>query len=483
MRRNGLTEPDRLMGPTRPGPAEQPPHAAGARCCASGVPWIAPKSWSAAQDRPASSQQQAGHGTAGRCSSGRTRGHGWRIAGRSLVTGGFLLCGWLVTSAGHAAAAETATPAAPHDLVTAASPAVGSGTIRPVLASTASLPGRPSPGSQRPASTLLALPSFPGQAGVGAGNQIVHSVGRRLTRPAAIVTPTGWLTHAVTTAATPAVRTAAAPVSAVASQPGRPPTPAVTPAPPAAARPAPANATAPPASVSSAPAAIPLAARPGTLVGSCAASELIDEIGTAGSSLAAPLLQGLDGQTAGGMLPGAATLPALVSKPVAGIPGAAIPGAAGETTIVPAGVNPGGVSQPAGALPDGQPLMRMASLSVAGPARAGHPAAAAATLAPIPAAAAQLTASWARQAVQQDAGTQQPAIPHRTVPGSGKPGSGAATQTDPVPAGGAAGAAQVAAHVPSGSGRPNPAGWLIRMRMSRSPAGLQRADDPAVSPD
>jgi hypothetical protein len=447
------------------------------------VPWIAPQSWPAAQNRPASSQQQAGHGTTGRCSSGRTRGHGWRIAGRGLVTGGFLLCGWLVTSAGHAAAAETAAPAAPHDLVTAASPTAGSGITRPALSSAASLPGGPSLGGQRPASTLLALPSFPGQAGAGAGNQIVHSVGRRLARPA-VVTTTGRLARAVASAtpasATPASATPASAtpaVSAVTSQPG-PMTPAVTPARPAAARPAPANATAPPAAVSSAPAAIPLAARPGAQATSSAAAELIDEICTAGSSLAAPLLQGAGGQPAGGLLPGAATLPALVSKRVAGIPGAA-----GGTTIVPAGVNPGGVSQPAGVLPGSQPLMRMAPHSVAGPARAGHLAAAAATLVPIPAAAAQLTAGWARQAVQRDAGTQQPAIPHRTVPGSGKPGSGAATQTDPVPAGGAAGAAQMLAHVPSGSGRPNPAGWLIRMRMSRSPAGLQRADDPAVSPD
>ena len=346
------------------------------------------------------------------------------MAGRGLVTGGFLLCGWLVTSAGHAAAAETATPAAPHDLVTAASQITGSGTTRPVLSSAASLPGAPSRGSQRPASTLLALPSFPGQAGVGAGNQIVPSLGS-LTRPAG-VTATGRLARAGTSASS----TSAA--SAVTSQPGRPLTSAVT----------------------------PLAARPGAQTSSSVAvSGLIDQIRTAGCSLAAPL-------------------PALASKPVA-----SIPGAAGLPTIVPAGVNPGGVNQPAGALPGSQPLMRMAPHSVTGPARTANPVAGAVTLAPIPAAAAQLTEGWARQAAQQDAGTPQPAIPHRTVPDSGKPGTGAATQTDPVPAGGSAGAAQMVAHVPSGSGHPNPAGWLIRMRVSRSPAGLQRADDPSVSPD
>jgi hypothetical protein len=70
----------------------------------------------------------------------------------------------------------------------------------------------------------------------------------------------------------------------------------------------------------------------------------------------------------------------------------------------------------------------------------------------------------APQAAQQDAGTQPPAIPHRTVPDSGKPGPAMATQTDPVPVGGSAGATQMVAHVPSGSGRPNPAGWRIRMR-------------------
>jgi hypothetical protein len=462
VRRNGPTEPYRLMGPTRPGQAEQPPHAAGARCYAPGGAWIVPESRPATQGRPASSRQQAGDGTAGRCSSGRTRGHGWRIAGRGLVTGGFLLCGWLVTSAGHADAAVTATPAAPHDLVSAASQITGSGVSRHALSSAASLLGTPYRGSQRPAPALPAVPRFPGRAGAGAGNQGSH------TRPAAVSAATGRLAGTLASA-----------VTIVTSPPGRAPASAVAPARPAAARPALVIAAAPPAAVSSTPVAPPLAGRPGDAVSAqTAASGLTSAIRSTVASLATPLLQSLGGPAAGGLVPKTLALPSLASGPVAGIPGAS-----DVTSIVPAGVNPGGVNLPAGILPGSHPLMRMASRPAGGPARTARPAVTDATMAPVPAAAAQQAASWARRAPRQYAGAQQPGVPHPATPGGGKLGTGAATQTDPTAPAGGSGAAQMAAQMPSRSGQPNPAGWLVRMRTSRSPGGLQRADDPAVSPD
>jgi hypothetical protein len=438
VRRNGPTEPDRLVWPTRPGSALQPPHAAGARYCAPGAAWTVPESRPAAQGRPASSRQ-AGHGTTGRRSSGRTRGHGWRIAGRGLVTGGFLLCGWLVTSAGHAAAAETATPAAPHhDFSVAASR----------------------------------------NAGAGAGNQIVPGLDG-LTRPAAA---------AATVSGRPA-RTVSSATSSVTSHPGAAVTSAATPAQPAAARPAPVKAAAPSAAVRSALVATPLAARPADPAGppgsdssltSGLAAKLIGALRAGGASLATRLLQSLGGPASHGVVPGSLRLPSLPS--LASQPVASMPGATDVATIVPVGVNPGGPNRPAGNLPGRHPLMRMARRQASGPARTARPAVTALTLAPVPAAAAQRAASWTGLTPQQYAGARLPGAPHRSVPGGDKLGAGAATQTDPVPAGGA-GATQMAAPLPSRSGQPNLAGWLIRMRMSRSPAGLQRADDPAVSPD
>ena len=149
MRSAGPAGPNRPAGPLRPEPADQPLHAAGARCCAPGAAWLAPQAQLASPGWPAFNGQLAGHGTAGRSAAPRrARGHGWRMAGRGLVTGGFLLCGWLVTGAGHAYAAQITAPAAPHTVLTAGH----------------------APAVQRPASTPLAPPSFPGRAGVGAGN-------------------------------------------------------------------------------------------------------------------------------------------------------------------------------------------------------------------------------------------------------------------------------------------------------------------------
>jgi len=89
VRRIGPTEPHRLLGPTGSEPAAEPLHPAGVRCCTPSVAWRAPD------------PQLTGHGTVG-CSAAsgpvRTRGEDWRIAGRGLVVGAFLLCGWLMTS-------------------------------------------------------------------------------------------------------------------------------------------------------------------------------------------------------------------------------------------------------------------------------------------------------------------------------------------------------------------------------------------------
>ncbi len=164
VRSTGPTGPNRLAGPDRPEPAYRPLHAAGARCCAPGAAWLAPDAQLAGPGGPALQGQQAGHGTAGRFAAPdcapdrRARGHGWRMAGRGLITGGFLLCGWLVTGAGHAYAAQITAPAAPHGILT------GIGTGAPLAGPDAARV------LQRPASTPLAVPSFPSRAGVGAGN-------------------------------------------------------------------------------------------------------------------------------------------------------------------------------------------------------------------------------------------------------------------------------------------------------------------------
>jgi hypothetical protein len=165
--RTGPGEPIRLTGATRPEPAHGPIHAVGARVCAADGAWRA----------PVPSGPSAGHGTAGQESavgrlsgqesavgrlsgqesavgrlsgqesavghlsgqestaSTRARIPGWRMVSRALVTGGFLLCGWFLTSAGHAYAATITAPPAPHQL-SAGAQAAGSGAsvARPVTA-------------------------------------------------------------------------------------------------------------------------------------------------------------------------------------------------------------------------------------------------------------------------------------------------------------------------------------------------------------
>jgi hypothetical protein len=170
VRRTGLMEPPRLHGPTGPEPADEPLHAAGARCCAPGAAWCAPDPELAAGRSEAPDGQGTGHGTAGRPTvSRRAAARGWRMAGRGLITGGLMLCGWLAASAGHAYASQITAPSAPHghqaDLVTIVTTAgheAAQSVLRPAVHLT---------GAQRPASTLLAAPNFPGAAGAGAGNQ------------------------------------------------------------------------------------------------------------------------------------------------------------------------------------------------------------------------------------------------------------------------------------------------------------------------
>jgi hypothetical protein len=69
------------------------------------------------------------------------------MVGRGLVSGGVLLCGWLITS-GHAYAAQITAPTVPHTNQAGVAPA-----------------------GQHPASSLHAVPGDPGTAGAGAGSQ------------------------------------------------------------------------------------------------------------------------------------------------------------------------------------------------------------------------------------------------------------------------------------------------------------------------
>ncbi len=211
MRRTGPTEPHRLAGPTRPEPAHEPLHAAGARCCAPGTTWRASDPQLVGEGWPAPHGQLAGDGTADRsAASGRARGHGWRLVGRGLVTGGFLLCGWLATSAGHAYASQITAPAAPHVLLTGI-------PANALLAGSDAAQAGPSPVAQRPASTLLALPSFPGSAGVGAGNQA--SAAQRAVSPVQVATSA---VQAAAKPATSAVQAAAKPATgALSAAPGQ----------------------------------------------------------------------------------------------------------------------------------------------------------------------------------------------------------------------------------------------------------------------
>jgi hypothetical protein len=100
-----------------------------------------------------------GDGTAGRCGAYRlTRGQGWRIVGRGLVIGGFLLGGWLFSTSGHAYAAEVTAPSAPHNLPAGSQEAGASPALQ--LA-----------GANRPASALLSTLGLPGNSSAVSSGQ------------------------------------------------------------------------------------------------------------------------------------------------------------------------------------------------------------------------------------------------------------------------------------------------------------------------
>jgi hypothetical protein len=153
LRRTGPIGP---LWPARREPALEPLPAASARDRAPGAAWAAPDA------------EPAGNGTVGRSVPpwpGRcARAHGWRLISRGLVTGGVLICGWMLTGAAHAYASQITAPAAPHSLS-------GSFAEVPTAASSASGPAGIAPAAKRPASALLALPGSPVSAGAGAGIQ------------------------------------------------------------------------------------------------------------------------------------------------------------------------------------------------------------------------------------------------------------------------------------------------------------------------
>ena len=514
MRRTGPIEPKRLAGPTRQEQADQPLRTAGARCCAPGVAWQ--------PSRP----QLTGHGTAGLqaasdCAPGAgAGGHGWRMVGRGLITGGFLLCGWLVTGAGHAYAAQITAPPAPHQILTGQFPV-----------------------APRPASAPLALPSFPGSAGAGAGNQdpavrnaspvsltslppASGSSASASVRPAGsepavsvpmatgaptAVAPAGTAPAALgvrtgTEPARPAVSPPAAGTAPAGSAPGTAAAPADS-APAAVSVPAgsaPVSVSVPagsaPVSVSvpagSAPVSVSVAAG-GQPAGAAAPTGSVPAAGAAGlpasagspasipagsvisggasllsggasllSRLGAPVAQGQT-PSVGPMLPAGPSLPAPVPVPQTG----RIQTLPMITAVPPAGRHARTPVHPRGGGRRAVHTARSASVSRS---PAGFPAMAAAPLA---------NRSHGDRDRARAAAARHRAHPRRSLPGD-RLAPGVATQTDPTStSAGGAGAPQVAAHAPPGTATPVRAVGLIRIRTSRCPGLRPRAEEPAVSPD
>ncbi len=437
MRKAGPTGPKRPGGPLRPEQADRPLHAAGARCCAPGAAWLAPD------------VQQAGHGTAGpspapECAAyRRARGHGWRMAGRGLVTGGFLLCGWLVTGAGHAYAAQVTAPAAPHEVLT------GIGTGSSLAGPDAGQAGQ-LPALQRPASMPLAVPSFPGDAGVGAGNHDTAG-------PAAAPAPA--LSRTAAAMAGPAVSGPAVSLASALSGPGAGGQAALGPG------------LSGMAGSGAQGQAVTGPCVPG-LPGSGAQGP-VEAIGKVASGLTGSQAQGAVasiGTAVSGLAePGAGAMPrALVSPPLV-MPQAAPGGPpATVTTVRPAAGHPRTRSS-AARRSAGAVRLTSASSGLAYPALAGHPLA-----------RGHRGGTGSRAA---RAGTR-----HRSGFPTDRLTPGAAAQTDPASSGSAssgsgAGAGQLAAQAPPGAGARMPSARLIRIRSSRWPAGFLPADDPAVSPD
>jgi hypothetical protein len=466
VRSAGPTGPNRLGGPLRPEPACRPLHAAGARCCAPGAAWLAPD------------VLVAGHGTAGptpapECAAyRRARGRGWRLAGRGLVSGGFLLCGWLVTGAGHAYAAQVTAPAAPHEVLS------GIGTSSSLAGPDAGQAGQ-LPAPQLPASAPLAVPSFPGDAGAGAGNHNpagpAAASAAALSRAAAQVGPAG------------SGRTV--PLTSALAGPSAPGGAAATPGVLAQARPGAHD------SVVAIGRVAPRLAQSGTPGAAAALGRAISALAGSGARGAAAVIGRVAPRLAQSGMPGAAAAlgrvisalarsgapgqvttigtPSVVSvSPPLVVPQSAQSGAPPVATVRP---SPGHLRTRAhvraGAAPRTALRPAVAGPGLGDPALPGHSLAG----------AHRGTGSHARRASAR----------HRGGLPADRLGPGAAAQADPASpgsgtasgSGGGAGSGQLAAQAPPGAGPWTPSARLIRIRASRWPAGFVPADDPAVSPD
>jgi len=454
VRHTGAVEPTRLHGPTRPEPADERLHAAGARCCAPGAAWCAsgpgvPESspGSAAASGPgvptvsgpwlpaASSPGPAGASDPGLASDGRLgepqgwrTGHGmaghpivprrgWRMAGRGLITGGLMLCGWLAASTGHAyaaqitappAAAQITAPLAPHghqaDIVTSVATAgeeAAQSALRPVVHLTG---GRQRQDSDHPASTLLAAPSFPGAAGVGAGIQN-RAAGCRADDP---VTALASRVAGVATSVT------SGPVRLLGS-----------------------------------------GLRTGGMTG---------QVGGVARSATSPVLQ----------LPGRGTAPRVPALPPVTFSG---PRSRPVTLSGPVAITPGTsrAVTPSQTSP-GRQGSHAARPSPAGSGRLARQFFSAGSPAGSPAVRGLRQGGRHRRVEPSDSRHRRPAPGDRLTPGT-------ANQTDPASSGGGAGAAQAVAQGAPHAGSRNPTGRLVRRSVSRWPAGRLGANDPAVSPD
>jgi hypothetical protein len=436
VRGTGPSEPIRLSGSTRPEQARGPLHAVGARCCAPGGAWHAPVPQPVSDDRSGAPHKQlAGHGTADRSAAPRRTGkHGWRLVGRGLITGGFLLCGWLASGAGHAYASQITAPAAPHEnltgvltgLATVGNDASEAGLLPAAQHSGTQHPGTRHPAAKRPASTLHVVPRVSGMTGAGAGDHDPAVPGSGSSAPAGSVPARSGPARS-------------APGSAVLPLAGHLTTEAATVQPLAAA-------------VSQASGTVlsgisgqarSLAFRLGTDV---TGGQFAGIAGTI-ASVTSPVLQHPQGST-GGRRAGHAAC-SLAANPVGILP----------LAQAPTGTHHPDIPAVRAAWADAGPL---AGFLVPGSLLAGQ--------------------NMARVARHPCAQFVQDKDRQRSHPAD-RLGTGTATQTDPVPSAGGTGAAQAVAQAPPSAGGRNLAGRLVRIVVSRWPVGHPAVTDPAVSPD
>jgi hypothetical protein len=345
-----------------------------------------------------------------------------RMAGRGLITGGLMLCGWLAASSGHAYASAAMPPSAPHaheagvltSLTTAGSDATES-MVRPVVHLT---------GIQHPASTLLAGPSFPGAAGVGAGNHAAAAAaGQTVTALASSVTDVTDAAGAATTrAATSATSVTSGPVGSLTS-------------------------------------GLRTVTTDGHIGGVTRIARVTGVTKTVGTAASPVLRLPKDGIAAP-----VSTIPdVMFTGPRSVPPPAAISAITSQTMITRPQAQPGrpGTHAVKPNLPGGTYL----SWQTQGQSQMGY--------------AVQSLRRGRHHRRTESAGPRG----HRRPAPSNRPTSGTATQTDPTSSGGGAGAAQVVAQGPPQADSRNPAGRLVRRSVSRWPVGRLGANDPAVSPD